>query len=73
LDAGHDNTGNPRRCFVAIDRESGEVDNVVDEGYAGESVMSSYYDDYVMGPRFQVPVSEYKGLLRRFKDKKPRT
>ncbi len=41
LDAGHDNNGNPRRCFVVFDNK-GIIRAVIDEGYGGDRVVRTW-------------------------------
>jgi hypothetical protein len=67
LDAGHDGSGNPRRCFVLFDEDS-EVIDVIDEGYEGASAITRDYkitDTKVMSRIYSIVVtfSEYRKWL----------
>ncbi len=59
----HDVNGNPRRLYVILDSD-GDVVDVIDEGYAGNSQVRKKYPDAVVGPRIEVPISEYKDWLK---------
>lgn len=76
LRADHAPNGNPRRCFVVLDRRGYFVE-AIDEGYLGSSALSNRYPwfhssvarDLGITPAYpeaiDVPVSEYKRQFRR--------
>ena len=60
LNAGNDTNGNPRRVFVVY-AMSGNILDVIDEGYAGTP---RWLRDLPQLPGFIIKPSEYKQLLK---------
>jgi len=86
LCADNDVNGNPRRCFIVIDR-AGRLVEVLDEGYVGEGELHARYpwtswhalhaygfespaDHTVYPTRINSTPSEYKRMLRRDPDER---
>ena len=67
LDAGHDNNGNPRRVFVALN-ERGDIVGVEDEGYAGDANAKKRWPRAKQGPTFETTAGEYRELVKREQD-----
>lgn len=64
LCAPNDTSGNPRRCYVAIDPELGMV-GVQDEGYDGDRIAKQRFGAGVaFRSSIRVPPSEYRDFLR---------
>ena len=59
----NDVNGNPRRLYMVLD-DDGCVVDVINEGYAGNSQVRRKYPDAVVGPRIEVPISEYNDWLK---------
>lgn len=74
LNAGKDTNGNPRRCYVALNKNIGErqpVAAVVDEGYAGLKAVEDAFGAIhaaaaSRAPTFATTVKQYKELLRNY-------
>jgi hypothetical protein len=64
--AVNDANGNPRRVFVLIDAQTGEVREVVDEGHMGTGALNEFRDKYTIieGPRFEVTPAAYRDFKR---------
>lgn len=63
LCASNDRNGNPRRCFVVIDKY-GSVIDVIDEGYSGKAAVTRKWPSVKEGPRINVPPKEYRSYLK---------
>lgn len=68
LDAGPDNNGNPRRVVVILDAASGNVLDVVDEGYRGAKACFNNHPELKdFNPcTFKGTASERRELLKNF-------
>jgi hypothetical protein len=64
LRAENDVHGNPRRCFVVFN-DRGEFLEAIAEGYEGEWELRSFYPQVVCVESINVPVAEYRRMLRR--------
>ncbi len=67
LKARNDINGNPRRLYLPLDK-LGNIVNVIDEGYRGESVLP-YGSDGRTIISINVSVSEYKKWIKWAKDR----
>lgn len=69
LDAGHDRSGNPRRCFVLFGPAM-VIRAVYDEGYRGyHAVPSNMLRAAMDAPTFSTTPDEYRHLVKMFKGK----
>ncbi len=69
LNAGHNVNGNPRRCYVVIDK-TGCIKRVIDEGYAGDSALWAAYPKLkgkTYPVDFDVTPAEYRRLLKNYR------
>jgi len=66
LDAGHTTNGNPRRLYLIIDPQSGNVVDAVDEGHRGHGVVPKGVQHiWLYGTdRIAITPKEYRDLLR---------
>lgn len=59
----HDSNGNPRRVYVVYN-ELGQVIDVFDERYNGDSrIKVAYHDVVMLGGRVQITPAEYRTWL----------
>ncbi len=72
VNAGHDTNGNPRRGWVITGCHKGAMEDFVDEGYHGTSILRREHPRAVEGPELRVTPGEYRDLKRfaREKEKK---
>ncbi len=70
VNAGHDVNGNPRRGWAITSCRKGAVEDFVDEGYYGVSILHRQHPQAVEGPEFRVTPGEYRDLKRQFREKK---
>lgn len=63
LAAKNDVNGNPRRCFVVRDADTGELVACIDEGYAGDTVRRTYPGAVYLGSYESTP-REIRDTLR---------
>lgn len=67
FNAGNDVNGNPRRLFLVLYVENGDVKvlEAVDEGFHGRGALSRHGKIPIVG-EFRIAPSEYRSLLKRF-------
>jgi len=58
LRATNDTNGNPRRVFAVYDMNTGDIIEVIEEGYQGSGAYSKKYPDHIMLPDVVVSPSE---------------
>lgn len=63
LKAEQERNGNPRRCYLVLCCDTGNVLEVIDEGYKGVKAVYSSYPEAREGPDIKVPVKEYKSWV----------
>jgi len=64
MDAGNDRNGNPRVCYVGLNKDC-VITNVWQELYAGfECVPATYRRKAQMATRFKITVAEYNTLIK---------
>jgi hypothetical protein len=72
INAGNDANGNPRRGWVILNTAEGYTACVdfCDEGYHGSAAVTDrgYPRSLAEAPEFNVPVSEYRQMLRLAED-----
>lgn len=64
MNAGHTNSGNPRRGWLIVDPRSGNSIDFVDEGYTGESGLKRYYPDAIPTGRIDITPAQYRDFMR---------
>jgi hypothetical protein len=50
--------GNPRRCYVVLNSDTGNAVDVLDEDYSGEAAVNRKYPGVVRGPAVNVRSGE---------------
>ena len=73
LCATNDESGNPRRCYVVLTKQTNNgwpgIEAVIDEGYDGFSAVRQKYPGIIdTAAEFDVPTREYNDLMDRFGD-----
>lgn len=71
LNAGHDRNGNPRRCYVVLNKNG--IVEAIDEGYDGYRALGKRYPKIISAiAEFETTFKEYKELLHNWsKNNKP--
>ena len=64
LDAGHDVNGNPLRAWMVLDARTGNIADVLDEGYGGRNVQKRLGYVVSEGPDILVRPGYYRDLIR---------
>ena len=68
LNAGNYTNGNPRRCFLCYNPESGALIRVFDEGYSGNSEVKEHFGDYIDAGEITTTPREYRSFVALDKD-----
>lgn len=63
LKAPNNTNGNPRRAFAVYSMETGEILDVLDEGYLGRAAFTQKYPLYVELPPVDVSPKELKNFF----------
>jgi len=66
LDAGHDASGNPQRCFLVL-TDTGGIHDVIEQGYSGLRCLKDKYPGVPLGIEIKIPLVEYQEFLTRAK------
>lgn len=69
VNAGHDINGNPRRGWMITSCRKGTMEDFVDEGYHGVSILRREHPRAVEGPELRVTPGEYRDLKKFAREK----
>ncbi len=64
LDAGHNINGNPRRCYVIVRGDTGEIVETIDEGYRDAAAYQGKYPEANYVGRIPTTANYRRELLR---------
>lgn len=63
----NDVNGNPKRVYIVINPETGNIVDAIDEGYSGLSGVRKKYPEFIELYDVVTTNSEYKAFLKDFK------